>query len=111
MLVKFINFLNGIPELKIELTHLYKFSSDREAVRNYSTLSSIAESKRFYSTDSCFSIGRRYVAGTCYNGEMKNEFYKNCKTTRNGYYCYQKKREEKICKRQTTTAVENVRLV
>lgn len=25
MLVKFINFLNGRPELKIELTHLYKF--------------------------------------------------------------------------------------
>ena len=82
MLVKFLNFLNGRPELKIELTHLYKFrkryncynnsrispiylhvfflnlgltlvSNRSFLVKNYSILSSIAGSKGSNSTDSC----------------------------------------------------------
>ena len=81
--MKFINFLNGRPELNIELTHLYKlikrynsynknsiispiylhvpfenlgltFALDKRfLVRNYSILSSIARSKESCLTDSC----------------------------------------------------------
>ena len=81
--MKFINFLNGRPELNIELTHLYKFRKRYNSynknshispvylhvplknlgltfalnksflVRNYSILSSIARSKESCLTDSC----------------------------------------------------------
>lgn len=83
MLVKFVNFLNGRPELKMELTHLYKlrkryncynknshispiylhvplknlgltFALNKKFwVRNYSILASTAGSKGFSSADSC----------------------------------------------------------
>ena len=82
MLVKFLNFLNGRPELKIELTHLYKLKRyngynknslispiyshvplknlgltlvlDKSfLVRNYSILSSIAGPNVSSLTDSC----------------------------------------------------------
>lgn len=41
MLVKFIYFLNGRPELKIELTHLYKFKKRYNYYNKYSDISPI----------------------------------------------------------------------
>ena len=105
MLVKFINFLNGRPELKIELTHLYKlrkryscynknsyispiylqvplknlgltFALNKSfLVRNYSILSSTAESKVSSSTDSCDREMKNFYAWFSGFTDAEGSFY------------------------------------
>ena len=105
MLVKFINFLNGRPELKIELTHLYKFRKSYSCysknsyispvylqvpwtnlgltfalnksflVRNYSILSSIAGPNESSLTDSCDREMKNFYAWFSGFTDAEGSFY------------------------------------
>ena len=105
MLVKFLNFLNGRPELKIELTHLYKLKRyngynknslispiyshvplkknlgltlvlDKSfLVRNYSILSSIAGPNESSFTDSCDREMKNFYAWFSGFTDAEGSFY------------------------------------